>query len=52
MIMTAKEAAKQDIKQHVALHWDRDNWDQYNVGVSHLFTSEAAKLNRQLNINR
>lgn len=51
MNMTAKKAAKQDIKAHVALHWDRDSFDQYNVGVSHLFTKEAARLNKQLNIN-
>ena len=49
--MTAKQAAKQDIKAHVALHWDEDHRDQYNVGVSHLFTSEATRLNRQLSIN-
>ena len=49
--MTAKQAAKQDIKGHVALHWDRESFDQYNVGVSHLFTKEANRLNRQLSIN-
>ena len=49
--MTAQQAAKQDIKSHVALHWDRDWQDQYNVGVSHVFTREAIRLNKQLNIN-
>lgn len=49
--MTAKKAAKQDIREHVALAWDEDHRDQYNVGVSHVFTREAVILNRQLGIN-
>lgn len=49
--MTAQQAAKQDIKSETPLYWDREYYDQYNVGVSHLFTREAKKLNKQLNIN-
>jgi hypothetical protein len=49
--MTAQQAAIQDIKAHIALHWDEDHRDQYNVGVSHVFTRESRKLNKQLSIN-
>jgi len=50
--MTAQQAAKQDIKATTPLFWDRETYDQYNVGVSHLFTREARRLNKQLNINQ
>ena len=49
--MSAAKAAKQDLKAEILLLWDRDTWDQYNVTISHLFTRETRRLNKQIGIN-
>ena len=49
--MTAQQAALQDIKRETTLYWDEDR-NQFNVGVSHLFTRESRRLNKQLSINQ
>jgi hypothetical protein len=52
MKTTAEQTAKRDIAKEIGVFYpDPGTWDQFNATISHVFTKEARKLNRQLVIH-
>lgn len=48
----AEKIARQDMaKEIIVLYPNPNTWDQFNVTVSHVFTKESRKLNKELDIN-